>query len=103
MRGKAVAVLRGFLAVGTLVAVGALAGLAYASPPDPVWIPGVYDDADFDDVVGLVELGAGLIVCADLTNARPVPPPTVPQLLPSEQAPASHSADLLHARAPPES
>src|SRR5262245_5031181 len=25
--------------------------LAAASPPDPTWIPGVYDDGDFDDVV----------------------------------------------------
>ena len=28
--------------------------LAYASPPDPTWIPGLYDNADYDDVVGLV-------------------------------------------------
>jgi hypothetical protein len=25
--------------------------LAAASPPDPTWIPGLYDAADFDDVV----------------------------------------------------
>jgi len=25
--------------------------LAAASPPDPSWIPGLYDAADFDDVV----------------------------------------------------
>jgi len=28
--------------------------LAYASPPDPSWIPGIYDDHDYDDVVGMV-------------------------------------------------
>src|SRR5262249_7190087 len=28
--------------------------LAYASPPDPSWIPGIYDDRDYDDVVGMV-------------------------------------------------
>src|SRR6266851_10093858 len=28
-----------------------LAPLAYASPPDQTWIPGLYDDSDFDDVV----------------------------------------------------
>jgi hypothetical protein len=27
--------------------------LAYASPPDPSWIPGIYDDHDSDDVVGM--------------------------------------------------
>ena len=34
--------------VGTLV-FGQL--LAYADPPDPTWIPGFWDDADFDDVI----------------------------------------------------
>jgi len=25
--------------------------LAHASPPDPTWIPGIYDRGDFDDAV----------------------------------------------------
>jgi hypothetical protein len=33
--------------------VGVLPALAYGSPPDPSWIQGVYDDADYDDVVTL--------------------------------------------------
>jgi hypothetical protein len=33
--------------------------LAYAGPPDPTWIPGIYDNADYDDVVGLVTDGTG--------------------------------------------
>src|SRR5690348_14791046 len=37
-----------------------LVPLAYASPPDPTWIPGLYDDADYDDVVGLVTDGTGV-------------------------------------------
>jgi len=28
--------------------------LAHASPPDPTWIPGLYDDADGDDVVAFI-------------------------------------------------
>jgi hypothetical protein len=28
--------------------------LAHASPPDPIWLPGIYDDADYDDVIGLL-------------------------------------------------
>ena len=28
--------------------------LAHASPPDPTWVAGVYDQADFDDVVCLL-------------------------------------------------
>ena len=34
--------------------------LAYASPPDPTWVAGIYDDADYDDVVGLVTDGTGV-------------------------------------------
>jgi hypothetical protein len=33
------------------LALVALTPLAYAKPPDPTWIPGFYDLADFDDVV----------------------------------------------------
>jgi hypothetical protein len=33
--------------------------LAYASPPDPTWIEGIYDAADYDDAVGLVVDGTG--------------------------------------------
>jgi hypothetical protein len=29
----------------------ALTSLAYASPPDPTWVGGFWDDGDFDDVV----------------------------------------------------
>ena len=28
--------------------------LAHASPPDQTWLAGVYDESDFDDVVGLL-------------------------------------------------
>lgn len=28
-----------------------LSTLAFASPPDPSWVQGIYDDADHDDVV----------------------------------------------------
>jgi len=28
--------------------------LAHASPPDQTWLAGVYDQADFDDVIGLL-------------------------------------------------
>jgi hypothetical protein len=34
--------------------------LAYASPPDPSWISGIYDDRDYDDVVGMVTDEAGV-------------------------------------------
>jgi len=36
------------LLVGSMLV---LAPLAHASPPDQTWIPGLYDNADYDDVV----------------------------------------------------
>ena len=46
----------GWLLVGLVVA---LTPIAWASPTDPSWINGVYDDGDFDDVV--VYLTSGTI------------------------------------------
>ena len=31
-----------------------LSALAHASPPDPLWLPGIYDGADDDNVVALL-------------------------------------------------
>jgi hypothetical protein len=39
-----------------------LTPIAWSSPPDPTWISGMYDDADFDDVVTyLTSLGTAPI------------------------------------------
>ena len=45
-----------------LAVVGVLACsplIAYADPPDPTWIPGFWDDADFDDVIVRVTSTSG--------------------------------------------
>ena len=39
------------LAVIVALALAVLPALAYASPPDETWIRGLYDNADYDDVV----------------------------------------------------
>jgi len=50
------------LAALVLVAVlSTLTALADASLPDPSWIGGLYDDNDFDDVVGFITSSASLI------------------------------------------
>jgi hypothetical protein len=46
--------------VVTLVAVVCLAPAAHGSPPDPTWIAGLYDNADFDDVVVLITSTLGV-------------------------------------------
>ena len=44
-----------------LISTGGLTGLAYASPPDSAWLPGVYDAADYDDVVILITSGVDAV------------------------------------------
>ena len=46
-----------------------LTSLGHASPPDPTWIAGLYDDGDHDDVV------------LDVTGAMAVPPAVSPQIV----------------------
>ena len=46
--------------VVTLVAVVCLVPAAHGSPPDPTWIAGLYDNADFDDVVVLITSTLGV-------------------------------------------
>ena len=44
-----------------VTAVLALAPAANASPPDQSWFPGLYDNADFDDVILLITCSPGAI------------------------------------------
>jgi len=55
-RGRA----RQLVATGVGAILAVWVALAYASPPDPSWITGIYDDSDFDDVIGLGTDAAGL-------------------------------------------
>ena len=48
-----------------------LTGLAYASPPDPTWIAGLYDDDDFDNVVDYITSSSHIVVVPVLTDLRP--------------------------------
>src|SRR5260370_35654680 len=77
--------------------------LAHASPPDPTWISGIYDDADYDDVVCLVTSGHGTIETAGLANAHPLLPVAGwVSALESGWAPGL-SGFSSHSRAPPAS
>ena len=50
-----------------------LTPLAYASPPDPTWQLGFFDDDDFDEVVGYITSAAGLAEGPVVRCLRPVP------------------------------
>jgi hypothetical protein len=45
------------LAVAVLLSLGAL---AHASPPDPDWLGGLWDNGDYDDIILLVTSGVGV-------------------------------------------
>src|SRR5262245_48417789 len=47
------------LLAAVIAILAAMPVLAFASPPDPTWTPGIYDDADYDDVVVLVTSATG--------------------------------------------
>ena len=88
--------------IGVLAGVlAAISGLAYASPADPSWVSGVYDDADFDDVVGLVISAEALTITASPADLPLVPPGTSPPAPLRESAILRFPTPTLHARAPP--
>ena len=55
-----------------LVVLGALTPLAYATPPDPSWVRGLWDGADFDDIVLLITSGVGVVEADPLVALLPV-------------------------------
>ena len=59
------------LALSVVVFILTLTPLAYADPPDPTWQLGFFDDDDFDDVVGLITAGVGLVDPTDFASVQP--------------------------------
>jgi hypothetical protein len=95
---------RGFrvaLALLLLLPLGGLTPLGYASPPDPSWIGGMYDDADYDDIVNLITSAAAAtapILLVDLREIAPLVGPA-PQL--ADDPVPTCSLSSLQSRAPP--
>jgi hypothetical protein len=87
-----------FTVVGTLV-VGQL--LAFAEPPDPTWIAGFWDDADFDDAVIRVLSTCGTSDTGLLSELAPywVPIWTVP--VPDDRHDAGRAFGPHPPRGPP--
>ena len=82
-----------------LLHLGGLPALAYASPPDRAWFPGIYDSADSDDAVVVLT-----DTCA-VVNPRPqaFEPARLLTSVPfsSVSAPADASLLSIHLRSPP--
>jgi len=67
-----IVILRRLVALALIVVVLGLAPVAHATPPDPSWIPGLYDNADFDDVILLITSKLGAIQSNIIPSLRPV-------------------------------
>jgi hypothetical protein len=52
---------RRHIALSLVVVMATLITLAYASPPDPTYIGGWWDDADYDDVVILATSATSIV------------------------------------------
>lgn len=84
-----------------LVALSALAPLALASPPDPIWIGGLFDGGDADDVIVAATSSEGATDGAVLPAAKAVL--LVVGSVPSAVAISSgnSAASVFQGRAPP--
>jgi hypothetical protein len=83
--------------LGVLVLLGTL---VHASPPDPTWIGGLWDDADFDDVVNRVTSALSTVESLSSTEARPSWLYVSPAVADTE-TPRSIRLHSLDSRAPP--
>ena len=88
------------VALVLVVLIAALAPAAYADPPDPSWLGGMWDDDDFDNVVVFL-LSTYAVVTSALLHERA--PGDVVEILPSPEPPAVPFlvADSTSPRAPP--
>lgn len=77
-----------------------LCSLVHATPPDPLWIPGIYDDADYDDAIVTLVSSSGLIGGV-IVAERPVDRPAESALLLVPCACACALRSPVSTRAPP--
>ena len=82
-----------------LASIAALPTLAHASPPDPLWIAGVYDDGDQDDLIVLAAWATGATGAALDVHLTLVPVEGLPAV--RGRAPAVGAPCPVRSRAPP--
>jgi len=89
------------LLVVVLTSLVALTPIAFAYPPDPLWIPGIYDDDDNDDIINMVTSASHAVSvwCVDATQPLLI---VVARLLPQELTGATATIrNASQSRAPP--
>lgn len=65
--------LKSALVLLLLFCLVSLTPLAFASPPDPTWMDGFFDELDFDDVVVSLSWAAWAVEVDLLESLTPVP------------------------------
>jgi len=75
--------------------------LAWASPTDPTWIKGVYDDADFDDVVAYLTSSTFAIPALPLHDLLPIAHSVPFEPVPEETVAPAPALSAFSPRAPP--
>ena len=86
-----------------VLVLGTLAPLAHASAPDPSWISGIYDGADYDDVVALITFATGTVSPLRIADLEPILQVIGSALQLPERATVSLSAAAFRPRGPPAS
>jgi hypothetical protein len=86
-----------------MLVLGTLAPLAHASAPDPSWISGIYDGADYDDVVVLVASATGAVSPLRIADLEPQLQVIGSLAQLPERVPVSLSAAAFLPRGPPAS
>ena len=91
--------MRRTLSALVLASVAVLPAMAHASPPDPIWIVGLYDDGDQDDLIALAAwatgaTGAPLDIHVTLFPVEGLPPV-------HDRAPVARTPSPVRSRAPP--
>lgn len=92
-----------FELVVLLVLVACLGGhsaLGYASPPDPPWLLGIYDGADYDDEIALLTDALAMGVPSRVV-VEPRRPPVKATLFATGSVPTDVSLLSFHLRSPP--
>lgn len=95
------------LALVVVACCSALPLITCASPQDPIWVPGVYDVADYDDVSRLIDDLTGLELRPPVADSPPLVashhsrgrridlPPLAPRLRPPAAIPSGRHRSRL--------
>ena len=87
--------------LGLVAVMLLLTPLAYADPPDPTWQVGVFDDGDFDQVVGMIIAASALADAPAVRCLDPVVDGIVLRGPPSDRPAASVPLSAADPRGPP--